>query len=419
MEGGAPATADQRDDNDRHVLIVDCTNRTLYELYNVWYSSAERRWYAGSGAFFDLRRSDRRPEGWTSADAAGLAIFPGLVRYDEAANPNLAEIGHAFRVTVRTSNGHVYPGSHTAGHTAGALPMGARLRLKTNVNGVDPATRTSDPVARKIFRAMQKYGLIVADNGSDMYISGTFDVRWNNDTLNPAFSGLTASDFEVVQLGWQPPAAPPALTIADLTMTEGHAGTSAMRFTVQLSRASTSTVTVSYATANSTAVSGSDYVAASGSLSFAPGQTARTLDVLVNGDRSRESDELFVVTLSAPANATLGDAQAAGKIANDDYWRTGGVLPPMQVGTPTVAPAAPLTAAAPARPKPRHAPTIRMACSGWQASGLPGLRVCWDAVVTDFWASLTRAWETGWSGKNSQRDAVSPRPQVTSHGDHR
>ena len=82
--------------------------------------------------------------------------------------------------------------------------MGARLRLKTNVNGQDPGTRTSDPHVRKIFRAMQRHGLIVADNGSDLYISGTFDVRWNNDILNPAFATLMASDFEVVQLGWKP-----------------------------------------------------------------------------------------------------------------------------------------------------------------------------------------------------------------------
>jgi hypothetical protein len=205
VEGGAPGSVDQRSSSDRHLLIIDCANRHLYELYNVWYSSTQARWYAGSGAFFDLSRNDRRPEGWTSADAAGLAIFPGLVRYDEAADPAVTEIRHAFRVTVRATNGYVYPASHRAGSTTGALPMGARLRLKTSVNGADPALRTSDPVARKIFRAMQKYGLIVADNGSDLYISGTFDVRWNNDVLNPTFSTLTAGDFEVVKLGWKPP----------------------------------------------------------------------------------------------------------------------------------------------------------------------------------------------------------------------
>jgi hypothetical protein len=207
VEGGAPGNVDQRNVADRHLLVIDCSNRYLYELYNVYYSPTESRWHAGSGAFFDMNRNARRPDTWTSADAAGLAIFPGLVRYDEAANPAVTEINHAFRVTVRTSNGYVYPASHRAGNTAGALPMGARLRLKASVNGADPALRTTDPVARKIFRAMQKYGLIVADNGSDMYISGTFDVRWDNGVLNPAFSTLSASDFEVVQLGWKPAAA--------------------------------------------------------------------------------------------------------------------------------------------------------------------------------------------------------------------
>src|SRR5438045_6411491 len=151
-----------------------------------------------------MNTNNWRPDGWTSADAAGLAIFPGLVRYDEAWNPAVTDIGHAFRVTVRATNGYVYPASHRAGSTSGALPMGARLRLKANVNGTDPALRTSDPNVQKIFRAMQKYGLIVADNGSDMYITGTFDTRWNNDVLNPAFGTLSASDFEVVQLGWKP-----------------------------------------------------------------------------------------------------------------------------------------------------------------------------------------------------------------------
>ena len=155
------------------------------------------------GSFFDMNANNRRPDTWTSADAAGLAILPGLVRYDEVYDPNVAEIRHAFRVTVRATNGYVYPASHRAGSTAGALPMGARLRLKASV---DVNQRTSDPNARKIFRAMQRYGVIVADNGSDMYITGTYDTRWNNGILNPAFAALTASDFEVVQLGYNPPA---------------------------------------------------------------------------------------------------------------------------------------------------------------------------------------------------------------------
>jgi hypothetical protein len=212
IEGGAPGNVDQRSKNDRHLLIIDCTNKALYELYNVYYDGNQGHWVGGSGAFFDMNTDNRRPEGWTSADAAGLAIFPGLVRFDEAWDPNVTAIGHAFRVTVRATNGYVYPASHKAGSTAGALPMGARLRLKTSVGGSDPALRTSDPNLQKIFRAMQTYGLIVADNGTDMYVSGTFDTRWNNDVLNPAFALLSASDFEVIQLGWQPPAGPAALT---------------------------------------------------------------------------------------------------------------------------------------------------------------------------------------------------------------
>ena len=143
-----------------------------------------------------MNRNDRRPTGWTSADAAGLAIFPGLVRYDEATATR--EITHAFRVTTRGSNGYVWPASHAAGTNPSAPPMGARLRLKASrdLSGFTPDVQ-------RIFRAMKRHGLIVADNGSDMYISGTMDARWNNDVLNPAFNALTADDFEVLQLGWR------------------------------------------------------------------------------------------------------------------------------------------------------------------------------------------------------------------------
>jgi uncharacterized repeat protein (TIGR01451 family) len=202
VEGGDPASVDLRDDQDRHLIVVDRDRRHLYELWNVWYDTAQAQWYAGSGAFFDLNRNDRRPETWTSADAAGLAILPGLVRYDEvyASDPTgTYEIPHAFRVTVRRTNGHVFPASHTAGNTVGALPMGARLRLRA---GEDIAG--FPPEIRRIFAAMKKRGLIVADNGTDMYVTGTYDPRWNNDVLNPAFGQLSACDFEVIQLGWKP-----------------------------------------------------------------------------------------------------------------------------------------------------------------------------------------------------------------------
>jgi hypothetical protein len=183
-------------DGDRHLLIIDRDNWLLYETAATHWNASLNRWEANCGAVFDLNLNDRRPDGWTSADAAGLAIFPGLVRYDEAFGSG--EITHAFRVTVRATNGYVWPASHRAGTTAGALPMGARVRLKAskNLGGYSPEVQ-------RIFRAMQRYGLIVADNGSDMYVSGTMDARWNNDVLNPAFHSLLADDFEVIELGWR------------------------------------------------------------------------------------------------------------------------------------------------------------------------------------------------------------------------
>ena len=192
IEGAVPGGGTS---GDRHLLIVDRDNWVLYELFATRWNAAANRWEAGSGAIFDLSSSARRPEGWTSADAAGLAILPGLVRHDEALR---GPIRHALRVTVRRTNGYVWPASHRAGTTAGALPMGARLRLKASKD----LSRYPGYI-QNIFRAMQTHGLIVADNGSDMFISGVMDARWNNDELNPAFRSLAASDFEVIQRGWK------------------------------------------------------------------------------------------------------------------------------------------------------------------------------------------------------------------------
>jgi hypothetical protein len=125
-----------------------------------------------------------------------MSIYPALLRYEEVYGSD--EIAHAMRVSVRATNGYVYPASHRAGDTPGAPPLGARLRLKANVD----LSRFPSP-AQKIFRAMKKYGLIVTDNGPDMGIGGTFDRRWDNDVLNPAFHALTAADFEVVELGFR------------------------------------------------------------------------------------------------------------------------------------------------------------------------------------------------------------------------
>ena len=195
IEGGPPGNVDAG--GDRHILIVNKDTNELYEIGNTFFNGTT--WQGFSGAYFNMNTNNRRPETWTSADAAGLAILPGLVRYDEVYGPG--EIRHAFRVTVSsTANYYVFPASHKAGTSTTSLPLGARLRLKATTN-----ISAHPPEMQKVFRAMMKYGLIVADNGSNMFVSGTYDTRWDNGILNPAFRSLRASDFEVVQLGWKPP----------------------------------------------------------------------------------------------------------------------------------------------------------------------------------------------------------------------
>jgi hypothetical protein len=197
IEGGHAGDDDQG--GDRHMLIVDRDNRLLFELYRTVWNPSSQEWEADSGAIYKLDSLERRPETWTSADAAGLAILPGLVRYDEVFES--APIKHAFRMTVFPVNGYVWPASHDASTSSNpdALPLGARLRLKASksISGYTPQLQ-------RIFQAMKTYGLIVADNGSDMYITGAYDTRWDNGVLNPAFASLKASDFEVIQLGWKP-----------------------------------------------------------------------------------------------------------------------------------------------------------------------------------------------------------------------
>jgi hypothetical protein len=177
---------------DRHVLVLDNSNCFLYELYSSYPQTAS--WDAGSGAVWDLLADEQRPYTWTSADAAGLPIFPGLVRYDEVA---AGAINHAIRFTLQNSSaGFTPPASHWAATTsnANALPMGARLRLKQsfNISGFSTTNQV-------ILNAMKKYGLILADNGSSMYISGTPDDRWNNDDLHN-LGTVTAADFDVIQI---------------------------------------------------------------------------------------------------------------------------------------------------------------------------------------------------------------------------
>jgi hypothetical protein len=351
IEGGAPGNVDQRSQEDRHLLIIDCTNNYLYELYNVFYDASQAKWYGGSGAFFDMNTNNRRPETWTSADAAGLAILPGLVRYDEAWNPAVTDIGHAFRVTVRSTNGYVYPASHRAGSTAAALPMGSRLRLKANVGGQDPVLRTNDPNVQKIFRAMQKYGLIVADNGTDMYITGTFDTRWNNSILNPAFSLLTASDFEVVQLGWKPPsnaAALGAVSASPNPVVGGNPSTGTVTLTsaapsggalVSLSSASSAVTVPGSVTVAQAASSATFHITTSAVAT----QTLATLSATYAG--VTKTTTFTVNPASAPALATLtlsattvkGGTRAVGTVTLTAPAPSGGVVVALSSTNPSLA----------------------------------------------------------------------------------
>lgn len=190
-----PIEGDPNDeDGDRHILILQQETCKLYEIF-----AAEKQpngtWSAGSGAVFDLRSNALRPDTWTSADAAGLPILPGLVRYDEVAS---GEIKHAIRFTARNSprNLYVWPARHWACNTycnANAAPFGTRFRLKASFN----INSLPSYEARVIARAMQMYGIILADNGGNWFISGVPDARWDNDVLHE-LDAIKGSDFEAV-----------------------------------------------------------------------------------------------------------------------------------------------------------------------------------------------------------------------------
>jgi hypothetical protein len=183
VEGGAQASG------DRHVLVVQAGTCRLYELFGARREGSG--WQAGSGAVYDLRANRLRPAGWTSADAAGLPILAGLVRYEEVA---AGHVDHAIRVTVDQSQAsYLWPARHQAGQAGANLPpMGLRLRLHS---GVDISGFPAQ--ARVILRAMQTYGLIVADNGSSGFIGGVPDPRWDNDALHQ-LGRITLADFDAV-----------------------------------------------------------------------------------------------------------------------------------------------------------------------------------------------------------------------------
>jgi hypothetical protein len=187
-----PPNAPVESGSDRHVLVIDSGNCHLYETFASQYVGPG--WDAGSGAVFDFQSNALRPDGWTSADAAGLPIFPGLVRYDEA---TAGAIDHALRFTVHaTQNAFVHPATHEAGSANPALPpMGLRVRLKADYD-----LSRFNGVSKVVLVALKKYGMFVADNGSDWYISGETDTSWNDNDLDQ-LKTVPASAFEVVKLG--------------------------------------------------------------------------------------------------------------------------------------------------------------------------------------------------------------------------
>jgi hypothetical protein len=247
----APIEGGPSSGGDRHVLVVDRDNCVLYEMYNSWPHS-NGSWNAGSGAVFTLTSNALRPLGWTSADAAGLPILPGLVRYDEV---KAGAINHAIRFTAQnTRQEYVWPARHYASdNTSPSVPpMGQRFRLKATF---PIASYAAD--VQVILKAFKTYGLILADNGSNWYISGAPDARWNDDVLNQ-LKGIAGSNFEAVDESslmvninsGQVATAP----VADLRVTQAVTGSGQLTATLRWAPpASAMTTTVRYSTALITA----------------------------------------------------------------------------------------------------------------------------------------------------------------------
>jgi len=192
----APIEGGPNSEGDRHVIVIDRDKWKLYELFSVKPNPVGTIWTAGAGAIFDLKSNALRPDGWTSADAAGLPIFPGLVRYDEVFEQR--EIRHALRFTVqRSRRAYVHPARHHAGHgdESDLPPMGMRVRLKASFD--ISSYSASNQV---ILRALKRYGMFVADNGSSWFLSGAPDLRWSDEDLG-MLKNIKGFNFEVVRMG--------------------------------------------------------------------------------------------------------------------------------------------------------------------------------------------------------------------------
>ena len=313
IEGGAPGHVDDRARSPRRMLMLDCGTRTFYELAGVRYDAPMREWHARSGMFWSL---DQRV-------GAGLPIVPLLARFEEADADGATDLGHALRMTLRRTNGHVFPAAAAAGKVAGALPLGARLRLKASVDGRDPALRSADPRVRRLLRTLQRHGAVVAGEGPDFALSGTHDARWNDAALDRTFASLQPEDFDVLAIDAPvTTAAVPTLTVGDTSGFEGNPGDvpqGSLSFVVRMSEPSTQTVTFDLATQASTALAGSDFTARTLlGASIGPGALTKTFKVYLTGDTVVERVETVKVNLTNAVNATVVDSQGRGTIRNDD-----------------------------------------------------------------------------------------------------
>ncbi len=190
-----PIEGGPKSEGDRHILMLDRDNWKLYELFSCYPQEGGKRWKAGSGAIFDLKSNKLRPAGWTSADAAGLPILPGLVRYDEVMEQG--EIRHALRFTVRrTRRGYVAPATHWASQSRdpNLPPMGMRVRLKASYD----ISRFPKPV-QVILTCLKTYGMLLADNGSDWFVSGSPHPKWDDEALS-TIKRVKGRDLEVVRM---------------------------------------------------------------------------------------------------------------------------------------------------------------------------------------------------------------------------
>ncbi|MFN8010703.1 MAG: glycoside hydrolase family 44 protein [Holophagaceae bacterium] len=308
-------------DGDRHVLVLDRDTCTLYELYRAFPVGGGTSWKADSAAVWDLKGDTKRPLGWTSADAAGLPVFPGLVRYDEAA---AGQIRHALRFTANlTRKAFTPPATHWASSSTDPArpPMGMRVRLKAgyDISGFSPTTQA-------VLQALKTYGMILADNGSDWYISGAPDDRWNNSAI-AELSRVKGSDLEVVKMGTiytsVPAGTPPAIsafTASPATLAAGQ--TSTLSFTVTGASTVIISPEVGVVTGGATAVSVRPGATTTYTLTASNegGATTRTVTVTVSGTSFITPDDPGTADL----RFTLHTGQAVHPISRWIYGYNGG-----------------------------------------------------------------------------------------------